>query len=180
MSGETWNLTVAAETWTLRDDPSIVYQVVAGVTGSSGGGGVSLGETASTAYRGDRGKTAYDHSLIAAGNPHAVTKHDVGLGSVDNTADASKTFDASQVVTGVLATGRIPALDASKITTGSIDPARVPNLDAGKITTGVLPIARIASGVPDGTKFVRDDGTLATVTAGGSEGYSTAFLLGGM
>ena len=31
--------------------------------------GLALGETASTAYRGDRGKIAYDHS-ISTGNPH--------------------------------------------------------------------------------------------------------------
>lgn len=39
------------------------------------GGGVSLvlGETSSTAYRGDRGKTAYDHSQVTVGNPHNVT-----------------------------------------------------------------------------------------------------------
>jgi hypothetical protein len=33
--------------------------------------------------------------------------------------------------------------------------------------TGVLPIANIASGTPDGTKFVRDDGTLAVPPGGG-------------
>lgn len=33
--------------------------------------------------------------------------------------------------------------------------------------TGVIPIANLATGTPDGTKFVRDDGTLA-VPAGGS------------
>jgi hypothetical protein len=33
---------------------------------------LALGETSSTAYRGDRGKTAYDHSQ-AAGNPHNTT-----------------------------------------------------------------------------------------------------------
>lgn len=32
-------------------------------------GGVVLGETSSTAYRGDRGKIAYDHSQVS-GNPH--------------------------------------------------------------------------------------------------------------
>lgn len=44
----------------------------------SGGGGVSLGETDTTAYRGDRGKIAYDHSQLT---------HDkafVGLGNVPN------------------------------------------------------------------------------------------------
>ena len=49
-----------------------------------------LGETQYTAYRGDRGKTAYDHSQLTSGNPHNVTKSDVGLGNVDNTSDATK------------------------------------------------------------------------------------------
>ncbi len=34
---------------------------------------LALGETSSTAYRGDRGKTAFDHSQITSGNPHGVT-----------------------------------------------------------------------------------------------------------
>lgn len=51
---------------------------------------LALGETSSTAYRGDRGKIAYDHSQLTSGNPHNVTKSDVGLGNVDNTADADK------------------------------------------------------------------------------------------
>lgn len=51
---------------------------------------IALGETAQTAYRGDRGKAAYDHSVKTSGNPHGVTKIDVGLGSVDNTSDANK------------------------------------------------------------------------------------------
>lgn len=46
--------------------------------------GLALGETSSTAYRGDRGKTAYDHSQTTSGNPHNVTKSDVGLGNVGN------------------------------------------------------------------------------------------------
>ena len=50
---------------------------------------LALGETSSTAYRGDRGKTAYDHSL-RTDNPHGVTKAQVGLGNVDNTSDMDK------------------------------------------------------------------------------------------
>jgi hypothetical protein len=34
---------------------------------------LALGETSATAYRGDRGKTAYDHSQLAAANPHGTT-----------------------------------------------------------------------------------------------------------
>lgn len=51
---------------------------------------LALGETSSTAYRGDRGKAAYDHSQLTSGNPHNVGKSDVGLGNVDNTSDATK------------------------------------------------------------------------------------------
>ena len=45
-----------------------------------GGGGVALGETSSTAYRGDRGKIAYDHSL-AQGNPHNTTTSEITEGN---------------------------------------------------------------------------------------------------
>ena len=44
---------------------------------------LALGETSSTAYRGDRGKIAYDHSQTT-GNPHGTTKSDIGLGNVPN------------------------------------------------------------------------------------------------
>ena len=49
---------------------------------------LALGETSSTAYRGDRGKTAYDHTSLT-NNPHGVTKSQVGLGSVVNTGDSA-------------------------------------------------------------------------------------------
>lgn len=45
---------------------------------------IALGETSSTAYRGDYGKVAYDHSQTKSGNPHGVNKSDVGLGNVEN------------------------------------------------------------------------------------------------
>ncbi|AZN67012.1 hypothetical protein DX910_00475 [Acinetobacter haemolyticus] len=45
-----------------------------------GGGGVALGETSSTAYRGDRGKEAYDHSL-SQGNPHNTTTSEITEGT---------------------------------------------------------------------------------------------------
>lgn len=45
---------------------------------------LALGETSSTAYRGDRGKIAYDHSQTTSGNPHNVTAAEVGLGNVAN------------------------------------------------------------------------------------------------
>lgn len=42
-------------------------------------GGLTLGETASTAFRGDYGKLAYDHSQIKSGNPHNTTIADMGI-----------------------------------------------------------------------------------------------------
>lgn len=49
---------------------------------------IALGETSSTAYRGDRGKVAYDHSQ-ETGNPHGTTKSDLGLDSVENKSSAT-------------------------------------------------------------------------------------------
>ena len=40
--------------------------------------GLALGETASAAFRGDHGKTAYDHSQ-STGNPHGTTPGNIGL-----------------------------------------------------------------------------------------------------
>lgn len=53
------------------------------------GSDLALGETESTAFRGDHGKEAYDH-ISRKDNPHGVTAALVGLGLVDNTADMDK------------------------------------------------------------------------------------------
>ena len=58
---------------------------------------LALGETSSTAYRGDRGKTAYDHSqlqgtgIYSTTNPHALSKQDIGLGNVPNVTTDNQT-----------------------------------------------------------------------------------------
>ena len=49
---------------------------------------LALGETSGTAYRGDYGAIAYAHSQKTSGNPHGVTKSDVGLGNVENKSSA--------------------------------------------------------------------------------------------
>jgi hypothetical protein len=51
---------------------------------------LSIGITAQTAGRGDRTNTAYLHSQLTSGNPHNVSKTDIDLGNVDNTADSDK------------------------------------------------------------------------------------------
>lgn len=46
---------------------------------------LALGETSATAHRGDRGKTAYDHSQITTGNPHGTTPADIGAAPASHT-----------------------------------------------------------------------------------------------
>lgn len=65
-------------------------------SGGGTGGGLTLGETNTTAYRGDRGKIAYNHSQLTTGNPHGVTKVDIGLDKADNTADVDKPVSTLQ------------------------------------------------------------------------------------
>lgn len=87
-TGETGKIYVALDTnKTYRWSGSAYVEISASL---------ALGETSSTAYRGDRGKTAYDHSQVTSGNPHSVTKSNVGLGNVDNTSDANKPVSTAQ------------------------------------------------------------------------------------
>jgi len=90
-------------------------------------------------------------------NPHNVNKIQIGLGNVNNTADANKPVSTAQataiglkvtanpaitggtstkitydsnglVISGTTLLARdVPSLDASKITSGRIDPARLPS-----------------------------------------------------
>ena len=69
---------------------------------------LALGETSGTAYRGDYGAIAYAHSQKTSGNPHGVTKSDVGLGNVENKSSADIRNDITKAnVTTAL--GYIPA-----------------------------------------------------------------------
>jgi hypothetical protein len=96
---------------------------------TTGGGGVALGETSTTAYRGDRGKTAYDHSQVVSGNPHGTTAADVGAdaeGAAQAVADGLPTFgSAAEADTGDFApvshghTGDEVSIDS----TGFVGPA---------------------------------------------------------
>jgi hypothetical protein len=100
-------------------DTNFVYRWSGSTYVSLGGAGsLVLGETSSTAYRGDRGKTAYDHSQLTSGNPHNVTKTDVGLSNVDNTSDATKNAAAVTLTNKSIsgATNTISALAQSAVT----------------------------------------------------------------
>lgn len=49
-----------------------------------GGGGLELGETSATAYRGDRGKTAYDHSQSAHAPADAQKNSDITKDEIES------------------------------------------------------------------------------------------------
>ena len=75
----------------------LILKKLTGQTSSGGGGGTTtpIGESSTSAYRGDRGKIAYDHSQQTGGNPHNITKEQVGLGNVNNTADIDKPISSA-------------------------------------------------------------------------------------
>jgi len=71
----------------------------------------------------------------------------------------------------------------SAMLAGSIADSKLSQItSAGKVAgntaiTGVIPIANLATGTPDGTKFIRDDGTLVT-PSGGSGGSVDSVVAG--
>lgn len=92
---------------------------------------LALGETSGTAYRGDYGAIAYAHSQKSSGNPHRVTKSDVGLGKVDNKSSADIRNDITQAnVTKAL--GYTPANQTDLNTLSS----QIPTTYAGSSSAG--------------------------------------------
>jgi len=61
----------------VTEDENKTYRWTGSAYVEIGDGGVALGETSATAYRGDRGKTAYDHSQLTSGNPHNTEIDDI-------------------------------------------------------------------------------------------------------
>ncbi len=80
---------------------------------------LALGETSSTAYRGDRGKIAYDHSQKTSGNPHNVTKSDVGLDNVPNVS----TNDQTPTYTEATALAKLTSGEKLSVAFGKISKA---------------------------------------------------------
>ena len=64
---------------------------------------LALGETNATAYRGDRGKIAYDHSQITSANPHGTTASQIA-----STATGDVSATNVQAAIAELASGKQP------------------------------------------------------------------------
>lgn len=81
---------------------------------------LALGETSTTAYRGDRGKTAYYHSQITAANPHGTTFAQI--------ASTPTTLEGYGITDAQAALGYTPANRAGDTFTGQVvvtDPTNV-------------------------------------------------------
>lgn len=75
---------------------------------------LALGETLSTAYRGDRGKVAYDHSQIISGNPHNTSKTDIGLNNVINIEQLPSSYLDADITLTSNSDSKIPTQKATK------------------------------------------------------------------
>lgn len=167
---------------------------------------LALGETPSTAFRGDHGKQAYDH-ISRSDNPHGVTYSQVGAAAADHThtpseigaAEASHNHSASNITSGILpisrgglgggtATASLFNLIANSVTeyTGTdVSNIAIPVIDgAGSSTNPILKGVAVNNFVdglvqlisPDDIGAAEDDHTHANATT-----YSAGFLpaLGG-
>lgn len=92
---------------------------------------IALGETSSTAYRGDRGKTAFDHTSLT-NNPHGVTATQVGLGNVNNTSDLNKPISTA---TQTALNDKADTTDLTSHTSNTSNPHSVTAAQVGAVPT---------------------------------------------
>lgn len=110
--------------------------------------GLKLGETSDTAYRGDRGKEAYDHSQKTTGNPHNTKAEDIIYeedvtvkaaldsmgGAFDKFVAMTTTFNADGSITEVSGTQKkVTTFDSDTQITEKLFDNEV--LQATKVTT---------------------------------------------
>ena len=157
---------------------------------------VALGTTHSSAGYGDESRAAYNHSTKTSGNPHHVTKTDVGLGNVDNTADSAKSvkYATSAGSAGSVAwsnvSGRpftLPASDVYDWAKASSKPSYSWSEISGKPTipsvgNGTVTITQ--NGVTKGTFTLNQSGNATIALTDNNTAYSlpaaTSSTLGGV
>lgn len=133
------------------------------------GSDLALGETASTAYRGDRGKIAYDHSQIKTGNPHNTKASDIGY--TDN-----KELGASNLQAAMDAAAQ-KAIDAQTAAEAALEAiTKIANtIDAVPSQSGTLTYTGSAQS-PSWNNYNPDVMTLGGTTSGTNAGsYNATF-----
>lgn len=148
----------------------------------AGGGGLSLGETNTTAYRGDRGKTAFDHSQsthaptdaqknsditkaeIEAKLTGAITSHSHASETDNNYTNTDKSkvdfISVSQPVNLDDIESRVNELDASVILKGTWD-ASVGTFPGSDLAQAGWSYIVSVGGTVDGVEFVINDRIIA-------------------
>ena len=182
-SGETGKIYIAKDT-------NLTYRW-SGTTYVEISASLALGETESTAYRGDRGKTAYDHSQSTHARTDATavasstTNGNIKINGTDTKVYSHPTYTAKTsglYKITVDASGHVSATAAvaKSDLTGIIGNFGAASASAAG-STGLVP----APAAGANTKFLRGDGTWVTPTdnntlntAGSSNTSSKIFLVG--
>ena len=157
LTGETGIVYIAIDTgFTYRWSGSVYAPI---------GNDLALGETSATAYRGDRGKIAYDHSLSVSGNPHNVTKTDLSLENVDNTSDVNKPVSTSQQTALDLKASQVDLVTHTGDTTIHFTKGSINLSDLGS-SAHTHTISEITDFPTNVSSFTNDAGYLTGATGG--------------
>lgn len=105
---------------------------------------LTLGETPATAYRGDRGKTAYDHSQ-ATGNPHGATQDDIGDGSTYKQYSQTEKTKLAGIATGATANDTDANLKARANHTGTQALSTIAGVTASEAEINILDGATLST-----------------------------------